>query len=104
MAGATGQGKSVGLNAILTSLLYKKHPSQLKFVLGNIQEQWDEMDSVVEQFRDLGIDWPVWIMPVGAREEEQQSSAGEVAEMAFKRGYNVAARVHVYLFGNAIGT
>src|SRR5688572_9957515 len=33
MAGATGQGKSVGLNTILTSLLYKKHPSQLKFVL-----------------------------------------------------------------------
>ena len=33
MAGATGQGKSVGLNAILISLLYKKHPSQLKFVL-----------------------------------------------------------------------
>ncbi len=33
VAGATGQGKSVGLNAIVTSLLYKKHPSQLKFVL-----------------------------------------------------------------------
>ncbi|GAB4236320.1 MAG: DNA translocase FtsK [Ekhidna sp.] len=33
MAGATGQGKSVGLNIMLTSLLYKKHPSQLKFVL-----------------------------------------------------------------------
>ena len=33
VAGATGQGKSVGLNAIITSLLYKKHPSQLKFVL-----------------------------------------------------------------------
>ena len=33
MAGATGQGKSVGINAILVSLLYKKHPSQLKFVL-----------------------------------------------------------------------
>ncbi len=33
MAGATGQGKSVGLNVILTSLLYKKHPSQIKFVL-----------------------------------------------------------------------
>ena len=33
MAGATGQGKSVGLNAILASLLYKKHPSQVKFVL-----------------------------------------------------------------------
>jgi S-DNA-T family DNA segregation ATPase FtsK/SpoIIIE len=33
MAGATGQGKSVGINVILASLLYKKHPSQLKFVL-----------------------------------------------------------------------
>lgn len=33
MAGATGQGKSVGINAILTSLLYKKHPSELKFVM-----------------------------------------------------------------------
>ncbi|MBL7926445.1 MAG: DNA translocase FtsK 4TM domain-containing protein [Bacteroidia bacterium] len=33
MAGATGQGKSVGLNAVLTSLLYSKHPSQVKFVL-----------------------------------------------------------------------
>lgn len=33
MAGATGQGKSVGINAILLSLLYKKHPSQLKFVM-----------------------------------------------------------------------
>ncbi|MCP9747608.1 DNA translocase FtsK [Lacihabitans sp. CS3-21] len=33
MAGATGQGKSVGLNVILTSLLYKKHPSEVKFIL-----------------------------------------------------------------------
>lgn len=33
LAGATGQGKSVGINAILVSLLYKKHPSQLKFVM-----------------------------------------------------------------------
>jgi S-DNA-T family DNA segregation ATPase FtsK/SpoIIIE len=33
VAGATGQGKSVGLNAILTSLLYKKHPAELKFVI-----------------------------------------------------------------------
>ncbi len=33
MAGATGQGKSVGLNCVLASLLYKKHPSQIKFVL-----------------------------------------------------------------------
>ena len=33
MAGATGQGKSVGLNAVLSSLLFKKHPAEVKFVL-----------------------------------------------------------------------
>ena len=77
---------------------------QLKFVVGPQDREWEEMESVVEQFRDVGVDWPVWIMPTGAREEEQVESAGKIAEKAFKRGYNVAARVHVYLFGNAIGT
>ena len=77
---------------------------QLKFVVGSEQRQWDEMDSVIEKFRAEGVEWPVWVMPVGAREEEQTATAGDVAKMAFQRGYNVAARVHVYLFGNAIGT
>jgi hypothetical protein len=62
------------------------------------------MEEVLQLYRDIGIDYPVYIMPVGAREEEQVESAGKIAEMAFKRGYNVSARVHVYLFGNAIGT
>jgi 6-pyruvoyltetrahydropterin 2'-reductase len=77
---------------------------QLKFVVGSEQQQWDEMESVISQFKDHGVDWSVWVMPVGAREEEQTATAGEVAKKAFQRGYNVAARVHVYLFGNAIGT
>ena len=77
---------------------------QLKFVVGPQDREWEEMESVVEKFRDVGVDWPVGIMPTGARSEEQEATAGKVAEKAFKRGYNVAARVHVYLFGNAIGT
>ena len=77
---------------------------QLKFVVGNNDREWEEMESVIHQFRDAGITWPVWVMPTGAREEEQTAGAGKIAERAFKRGYNVAARVHVYLFGNAIGT
>ena len=77
---------------------------QLKFVVGPEEREWVEMESVIEQFRDAGVHWPVWVMPTGAREEEQTAGAGIVAEKAFKRGYNVAARVHVYLFGNAIGT
>ena len=77
---------------------------QLKFVLGNRDEQWTEMEEVLKLFREAGVDYPVWIMPVGAREEEQTATAGEVARRAFRRGYNVAARVHVHLFGNLIGT
>ena len=77
---------------------------QLKFVIGPKQREWDEMEEAVEKFRSAGVNWPVWIMPTGAREEEQHATAGEVAAKAFKRGYNVAARVHVYLFGNKIGT
>ena len=76
----------------------------LKFVLGHEEHQWDEMEEVLDLFRQAGVDYPVYIMPVGAREEEQVETAGQVAKMAFERGYNVSARVHVYLFGNAIGT
>ena len=77
---------------------------QLKFVVGPKQREWDEMEEAIEKFRSAGVDWPIWVMPTGAREEEQTATAGDVAQKAFQRGYNVAARVHVYLFGNKIGT
>ena len=49
VAGATGQGKSVGLNAIITSLLYKKHPSQLKFVMVDPKKVEFSIYSVIER-------------------------------------------------------
>jgi len=82
---------------------------QIKPVVGGEDRQWAEMDQMLEQFLVAGIDWPVWVMPVGATEEGQageygsHASAGKVAEMAYKRGYNVSSRVHVYLWGNLIG-
>nr|WP_321332774.1 DNA translocase FtsK 4TM domain-containing protein [uncultured Bacteroides sp.] len=48
VAGATGQGKSVGLNAIITSLLYKKHPAELKFVLIDPKKVEFSIYSVIE--------------------------------------------------------
>lgn len=77
---------------------------QLKFVLGPKKEQWDELDDVIANFRAAGVEWPVYIMPVGATVEDQEVGAGEIAEIAFKKGYNVSGRLHCYLFGNAIGT
>lgn len=49
VAGATGQGKSVGLNAIITSLLYKKHPSQLKFVMVDPKKVELSIYSIIEK-------------------------------------------------------
>ena len=48
MAGATGQGKSVGLNAIIASLLYKKHPSELKFVMIDPKKVEFSLYSIIE--------------------------------------------------------
>lgn len=82
---------------------------QLKPVVGAEDRMWTELENVINQFRLAGVNYPVWVMPVGATEEAQHgtlgqyASAGSVAEMAFKRGYNVSARVHVYLWGNLIG-
>ena len=76
---------------------------QLKFVLGPKPEQWEELDEVIKLFRAEGVDWPVWIMPVGATLEGQALCDGDVARMAQDRGYNVSARVHTYLSGNEIG-
>ena len=79
-----------------------KH-GQLKFVMGTKKEQWDELESVVNDIRAAGIDYPVYIMPVGADVESQEEIAGDVATMALNKGYHVSARVHTYLWGNIIG-
>lgn len=76
---------------------------QLKFVVSGTPESWDELESVVEQFRRADVHYPIWIMPVGATVEGQELTAGDVAREAFHRGYNVAARMHVHLWGNLIG-
>ena len=82
---------------------------QLKFVVNGSSETWNELDIVVEQFRDAGVLYPVYVMPVGATKEGQSGelpsymSAGDIAEQAFKRGFNVSSRIHVDLWGNTIG-
>jgi len=76
---------------------------QLKFVVNGTNQAWDELETAVEKFRYYGVDWPVWIMPVGATVEGQKLVDGDVARQAYMRGYKVSARVHAYLWGNVIG-
>ena len=78
---------------------------QLKFVVSNRKKAWDELEERVEEFRDHGVHFPIWVMPVGATVESQNTDdMREIVEETIKRGYNVAARVHCYLWGNKIGT
>jgi organic radical activating enzyme len=76
---------------------------QLKFVVDGTERTWYEVDKAVEAFREEGIMWPVWIMPVGADLEGQNNVAASICDQAQDRGFNTAARVHVYVYGNAIG-
>lgn len=77
---------------------------QLKFVVNGTDECWEELERVVSEFREVGVDWPVWVMPVGATVEQQsETEIGDIANEAIRRGYRVAARVHAYLWGNTVG-
>lgn len=83
---------------------------QLKFVVNGTEAAWNEMEDVIEEFRDYGIHYPVWVMGVGATLEGQKGTlpgyCGEsaIATEAFKRGYNYSSRVHVHIWGNTMGT
>jgi len=77
---------------------------QLKFVVDGSERTWGEVERAVKLYREEGIDWKVWIMPVGADIEMQDEHAALIAREAVARGYNVAVRAHVYLFKNTIGT
>lgn len=77
---------------------------QIKIVANGIPDTWEEFEDAVDKFRNVGINWQVYAMPCGATLEEQEIKAADVAMQAINRGYIVAPRVHVYLFGNAIGT
>jgi organic radical activating enzyme len=76
---------------------------QLKYVSNGSARSWDEVKQATKEYAARSIDWPVWIMPVGADIEGQNKVAARITEGAVERGYNVAARVHTYIFGNVVG-
>ena len=95
--------KAINPKLVKEYSVLSKGRGQLKFVLTPHKEAWNELESAIAAFRDAGVNYPVWIMPVGATVEGQKLVDGDVARMAFERGYSVAARVHTYMWGNLIG-
>lgn len=77
----------------------------LKFVVNGTQATWDELEETVKLFREHGIEFPVWIMPVGATKESQEDGRGEkIVYEALSRGYHISGRLHCHLLGNKLGT
>lgn len=93
--------------SIMPNVLAQYHDlssaGQIKFVCNGSKQSWQEIDQAVKLYREAGVNWPIWIMPVGATVEGQQLVAADVADQAIYRGYNVSARVHAYLYGNQLG-
>ena len=74
-----------------------------KFVVAD-QEDVDEVTRAVQQYRDAGLECPVYLMPMGGRSEEYSLNVKEVAELCMERGWRFTPRLHISLFGNAWGT
>ena len=76
---------------------------QLKFVVNGSKESWQEVEENTALFREAGCNFPVWIMGVGGTLEGLKITEAMIADEAIQRGYNYTSRVHVHIYGNAIG-
>jgi organic radical activating enzyme len=76
---------------------------QLKYVVNGSEESWREVEEHTKAFRDAGCNFPVWIMGVGGTLEGLKITEADIADEAIARGYNYTSRVHVHIYGNAIG-
>jgi 7-carboxy-7-deazaguanine synthase len=76
---------------------------QLKYVVNGSEESWREVEENTKLFRGAGCNFPVWIMGVGGTFEGLVQTEATIADEAIQRGYNYTSRVHVHIYGNAIG-
>jgi organic radical activating enzyme len=76
---------------------------QLKYVVNGTEESWKEVEENTKLFREAGCNFPVWIMGVGGTFEGLVQTEASIADEAIQRGYNYTSRVHVHIYGNAIG-
>jgi len=76
---------------------------QLKYVVNGTDESWREVEENTKLFREAGCNYPVWIMGVGGTFEGLVQTEASIADEAIRRGYYYTSRVHVHIYGNAIG-
>ena len=75
----------------------------LKFVVAD-NTDIDEAGEAVAEYRNAGVECPVYLMPLGGRSEEYNLNIQEVANICMAKGWRFTPRLHISLFGNAWGT
>jgi 7-carboxy-7-deazaguanine synthase len=75
---------------------------QLKFVVNGTDSCWEELESSIKQIREVGVDYQLMLMPVGAT-KEQQESLGNLVDECCRRGYRVTPRAHCHWYSNPMG-
>ena len=78
---------------------------QLKYVVNGTEESWNDVEEATKMFRDVGVEWPVYIMIAGATKEQQEADhVAKISDEALARGYHVSGRLHCFIYGNALNT
>lgn len=99
--------KVAGMQRAVTGKEFCNQRDQyFKFVSDGSDQSFEEIEKAMAEYYAGGIprDVPIWIMPEGATLEQQQNVDADISNRAMARGYNVSARVHVYVYGNSVGT
>jgi len=74
-----------------------------KFVVSDDTDV-NDANRAVNEYRAVGIECPVYLMPLGGRSEEYNLTVKQVAELCMEKGWRFTPRLHISLFGNAWGT
>lgn len=74
-----------------------------KFVVATADDV-EEVNRAVNQYREIGVNVPVYLMPLGGRSEGYDLTVQEVAKLCMEQGWRFSPRLHISLFGNAWGT
>lgn len=102
----SGEAREDAIRPNIVSRYYERtlHSNlYLKFVITNENDLAD-VEWAVEQYRNAGVNCPVYLMPVGGTTDTYQFTSKDVAKIAMDKGYRYSARLQLDLFGNAWGT
>ena len=97
--------KAINVEAV-AKMMNSDYNGQLKFVVNGTEECWIDLEDAIAEFEaELEFSPPIFLMPVGATKEQQESDDNaDLVNEIIARGYLVSGRLHCHIFGNAIGT